>query len=149
MSAVETERVVRGNTDVFPYYARLVSNICAMALTDAVGIGASLVLGGTVRENKNGIRFELVEDGVIARCVVEEHEEKGIECKTSSPAIEENWIQGNGWGMYCSYGASPPIRWNVPGSYVMKTLYGRKYLMKLPKAFFKNQTKRINHDFHN
>jgi hypothetical protein len=71
------------------------------------------VLGCMVRENKNGIRFELVEHGVIARCAVQDNEENGIECKTSSPDIEDNQIQGNGWGIYCWYGASPGIRWNT------------------------------------
>ena len=51
------------------------------------------VSGCTVRENKNGIRFELVEDGVIARCVVQNNEEHGIECKTNSPDIEDNLIR--------------------------------------------------------
>ena len=55
----------------------------------------------TVRENKNGIRFELVEAGTIARCVVQDNEENGMECKTSSPDIEDNLIRGNEWGIYC------------------------------------------------
>ena len=67
----------------------------------------------TVRENRNGIRFELVEAGKIEWCVVQDNEENGIECKTSSPDIEDNLIQDNGWGIYCSYGASPGIRWNT------------------------------------
>jgi energy-converting hydrogenase Eha subunit B len=44
---------------------------------------------------------------------VQDNEEHGIECKTSSPDIEDNLIQGNGWGIYCWYGASPGIRWNT------------------------------------
>ncbi|HID09739.1 MAG TPA: right-handed parallel beta-helix repeat-containing protein, partial [Candidatus Latescibacteria bacterium] len=71
------------------------------------------VLGCTVRENGTGLRFELVKGGEIRGCVVEDNRDKGIECKTSSPEIKDNLIQGNGWGMYCSYGASPAIRWNT------------------------------------
>ena len=71
------------------------------------------VSGCTVRENKNGIRFEFVEHGAISRCVVEDNEENGMECKTSSPDIEDNLIRANGWGIYCWYGASPGIRWNT------------------------------------
>ena len=71
------------------------------------------VLGCTVRENAIGIRFELVKDGVIERCTVVENEDKGIECKTSSPDIEDNLMRGNGWGIYCHFGASPGIRWNT------------------------------------
>ena len=71
------------------------------------------VLGCTVRENKNGIRFELVNGGEIRGGVVEDNRENGIECKTSSPDIEDNLIRGNGWGIYCWYEASPGIRWNT------------------------------------
>lgn len=67
----------------------------------------------TVRENAMGVRFELVKGGAIKGCVVENNREKGIECKTSSPDIEDNLIRGNRWGVYCSYGASPAIRWNT------------------------------------
>ena len=67
----------------------------------------------TVRENTIGIRFELVKGGGIRGCVVEDNTEEGIECRTSSPDIEDNLIRENGWGIYCSSGASPVIRWNT------------------------------------
>ena len=71
------------------------------------------VLGCVVRENSTGIRFELVTGGEIRECVVQDNTDKGIECKTSSPDIEDNLIQRNGWGIYCWYSASAAIQWNT------------------------------------
>ena len=62
------------------------------------GSDRGAVSGCTVRENRNGIRFELVEKGVIVRCLVEDNEEHGIECNTSSPEIEDNLIRRRCYG---------------------------------------------------
>ena len=67
------------------------------------------VLWCTVRENTYGIRFELVRDGMIERCMVNENSEKGIECKTSSPDVRNNLVTHNGVGIYCWYRSSPGI----------------------------------------